>query len=395
MKRFLQGILRLFTSFGMACVILLLLCLLTYLGTIAQIDLGLYEAQNRYFASWVVFHPVFRDAVGTPLFSIPLPGVMLLLVLFSINLILGGLLRLRRRPSYAGLFVVHGGILFLLLGGLVTHAIGYDGQMTLAPGQSSNRFSSYHDWELAVVDSSPADSDLEYAVSQNELSALRGSRLDTFQFDALPFDIVAGPWFPNARVLPKGPMFDAPTPVVDGFFVQPLARDPQIEANLPALYIVLIDKRTGEQRPEILWGRSTIPLVVEADGQSYQVSLRHITWTLPFAIQLNKFTREFHPGTRQPRHFQSDVVKHETDGQTRNIIIRMNEPLRTEGYVFFQASFIEDYPTPGVISSTLAVAKNPADQFPLYACIIITTGMLLHFGARLIRHLRRQREQPA
>ena len=87
------------------------------------------------------------------------------------------------------------------------------------------------------------------------------------------------------------------------------------------------------------------------------------------------------------------MVKIEGDERS-DILIRMNEPLRHKGYTFFQASFRED-PQTRVLSSTFAVVKNPADQYPLYGCIIITFGMLLHFGAKLLRHLKMEREQRA
>jgi hypothetical protein len=38
--------------------------------------------------------------------------------------------------------------------------------------------------------------------------------------------------------------------------------------------------------------------------------------------------------------------------------------------------------------STFAVVRNPADQFPLYACIVIATGLVLHFTRKLLRHIR-------
>ena len=37
--------------------------------------------------------------------------------------------------------------------------------------------------------------------------------------------------------------------------------------------------------------------------------------------------------------------------------------------------------------STLAVVRNPADQYPLYACIVIAAGLVLHFSRRLTRYV--------
>jgi hypothetical protein len=384
MKRFLFALFRLLSSYGLAGIILVLLTLLTYLGTLAQVEMGLYAAVQRYFASWIVLHPLPGGLI------VPLPGVALLLVLLSINILLGAMIRLRRDPSSIGLFVVHGGILFMLAGGLATWWFGIEGQMTLAEGQTSSRFQSYHTWELAVTDTSPEGKNIEFTIPEATLKGVQNGGSPLAIDLGLPFSIRAERYYVNANVMPKGPNFEAPTPVVDGFFIQPLARDPQIERNMPALYANLIDAGTGAATPEILWGNSVQPLAVSYGGRTFTLELRHTTWNLPFALRLEKFTREFHPNTRQPRKFASDVVRIE-DGSERPVHIRMNEPLRSEGYVFFQASYIED-PNTGRMMSTLAVTKNPSDQWPLYACIIITAGMLLHFGVRLTGYLRRERE---
>ena len=38
--------------------------------------------------------------------------------------------------------------------------------------------------------------------------------------------------------------------------------------------------------------------------------------------------------------------------------------------------------------STLSVVRNPADQYPLYSCIIIAAGLILHFARKLTRYVR-------
>jgi hypothetical protein len=392
MKRFFSGSVRFLSSYGLACIVLALLCLLVFLGTIEQVRLGLFEAQKRYFASWFVVYPLELGSSGYHI-PVPLPGVMLLLFVFSVNIILGGLLRLRRKPSHIGLFIVHGGILFLLLGGFVTYAVGYDGQMTLAPGESSSKFQSYHDWEFAVVDPSSPDHDTDYTVPQKRMLGLSGDATLTLRPGDLPFDVALWRYAQNADVAAKGPAVAATAPVVDGFYVQKLAPDTQVERNLPAVYATLTDRKTGETKEAILWGNSLAPLVAEYGGKPYYLYLRHTTWYAPFAIKLDKFIRKFHPGTTEPSDFESEIEKIDDRG-SQNVVIRMNEPMRSKGYVFFQASYIED-PQTHELSSTLAVAKNPADQFPLYACVIITFGMLLHFGGSLTRYLRRERERLA
>ncbi len=67
----------------------------------------------------------------------------------------------------------------------------------------------------------------------------------------------------------------------------------------------------------------------------------------------------------------------------------MNEPLREQGLVVYQASWGPQNARPGdPLFSTLSVVRNPADQFPLYACIVIATGLVFHFSRKLVRYIR-------
>jgi hypothetical protein len=47
------------------------------------------------------------------------------------------------------------------------------------------------------------------------------------------------------------------------------------------------------------------------------------------------------------------------------------------------------------VRSTLAVVKNPADRWPLYSCIIISAGLLIHFTQKLTKYLRAENRRLA
>jgi len=73
------------------------------------------------------------------------------------------------------------------------------------------------------------------------------------------------------------------------------------------------------------------------------------------------------------------------------INIRMNEPLRYKGYTFFQASWGPQDARPGdPLFSTFAVVRNPADQWPKYACYVIGLGLLIYFAQKLGGYIRAQ-----
>ena len=63
--------------------------------------------------------------------------------------------------------------------------------------------------------------------------------------------------------------------------------------------------------------------------------------TLPFEIELVRFTMTRYPGSQSPSSYESDVIVHE-DGKSRKALIYMNKVLDVKGYRFFQASFDAD-----------------------------------------------------
>ena len=100
----------------------------------------------------------------------------------------------------------------------------------------------------------------------------------------------------------------------------------------------------------------------------------------------DKFVRELYPGTETPKAFESYVTKIEGDSHEK-LKIHMNHPLRHRGYTFFQASFGADQTGAAEFFSVFSVVRNPADQVPLVACIVISIGLIIHFSQKLFRYL--------
>jgi cytochrome c-type biogenesis protein CcsB len=82
------------------------------------------------------------------------------------------------------------------------------------------------------------------------------------------------------------------------------------------------------------------------EGQSgNQVEIRtnrgHSVHTLPFRMELVKFTLKRYPGSMSPSSYESDVLVH-VDGVTLRKSVYMNNVLDVKGYRFYQASFDSD-----------------------------------------------------
>jgi len=368
-------------SYGFASIIFTFLLVLTFLGTIEQVNQGLYEVQKKYFESLFVVHwfgPV----------PLPLPGVYLLMALFTINLIAGGIVRLRKNKNTIGNLITHAGMLVMIAAAFVNYQFAEDGHMTLAENEQASEFASYYLWEIAIAQ--PADGKVaqEMVVPHDAFAYVTQGQTKTFSSGALPFDLTISDFYRNCSPVGAGPFVQQTMKVVDGFALQPLDLDKEAERNVAGAYVAAKEKQGGATHEGILWGLSEAPWSVTVDGATYTVDLRRKRYPLPFTIALDKFHQENHPGTGMARMFMSEVTKIENGSKTP-VKIQMNEPLRHLGYTFYQASWQPADPRTGSpVRSTLAVVKNPADQWPLYSCIIITIGLTIHFAGKLAKYIR-------
>jgi len=367
------------SSTGTSCVLLLLLGLLTWLGTLAQVELGLYEAQKRYFESFALV-----ERVGPV--PIPLPGGALVMGLLAVNLVVGGLARLRRGWATAGVLVAHSGILLLLASGFVKTWWAEDGHVTLFEGQSAAHFESWQRWEIAITAPQSDGSVRELVVPEEQFRFATGDAPARLASPELPFQVEVGHVLANAEPAPAG---TAPgTPAVDGVVLRALPRETTAERNLAGAHVALIDPSSGARHAGLLWAAEREPLRVEFAGRTWSIALRHERYPLPFTLRLEDFRKEDHPGTAMPRSFESDVTIVEA-GASRPLTISMNQPLRSGGLVVYQASWGPSNARPdSKLFSTFAVVRNPSDAWPLIACLVITLGLVFHFGRKLVRHVR-------
>jgi hypothetical protein len=408
-------------SMKLAVWLLLILAALTWLGTLAQgAGRSIHDVQREYFESWIVIAELPLEWLGgRPLFGldeafvlkIPLPGAYPVLALLAANLLVGGMLRLRWSRRNVGVLVVHVGIAMLLAAGFVKLHFSYSGQMMLyetptdgnrAPNRSyeSARFASFHDYELALL-IDKGDTIEERTVPEHQLWRARRDVVEV-RADGLPFTVKVHHWIDHSRVMPKGPMVQPPTPVIDGAFLRqmewPKGAEAKSEHEFAGCYVTIQpEPEAGAEKPApidaIVWGapqdpddENRYPFTFEVRGQRYGLDLRHVTYDLPFSIRLDKFVKEDHPGTRSPREFRSFVTV--TEGEQRQQAqIFMNTPLRRGDFVAYQSGWGPQMTGGPPWYTGLEIAYNPSDVWPKTASWVIFAGLLLHFVAKLWRFL--------
>jgi hypothetical protein len=393
MKLF-KTIFKILASYGLAATIFVLMLILVLFGTLEQVDQGIYDVQNKYFTSSFVIHDLFNKV------PIPLPGGLLLMSLLGVNLLCGGFIRIKKDWRRAGILVIHFGIMFMLCGNLLEYAVAEDGHMSLFPGDESSEFESYHLWEIAITEANAEGEVTEFIIPHENFFSMGEADERTFTSAKLPFDLTVSHVMENCTPMQKGPMFEVDVPIVEGLFLQKNPRDPQNERNMAGLYVTVHDKQTGDDQQDLLfgtsWGMGTRSLLtVNVDDKDWVINLRKERYSVPFSIQLHEFTPTFYPGTQMPEKFESEVTK-VYQGAEQRATISMNAPMRHGQYTLYQASygkFVQDESAP--YYSALAVWYNPADQFPLYACIIICIGLTLHFSLKLTNYLRAESRRAA
>ena len=383
MARIGKALVDLFSSLGLSAVLLALLGLLTWLGTLEQVEHGLYDVQKKYFESWGLIH----RAGPVP---IPLPGASLVLALLTVNLVVGGLIRIRKGWSMAGILVTHVGILMLIGAGFVKWKFSDEGHVTLYEGESADYYQSYYLTELVVTHAGEEGGWVERTVPVAVFDEATGSVPVVLRPETLPFDVELRHYMSNSRPLPKGPMFEVDVPVVENTFLRSVPRDPEAERNMAGLHVTVAPKDGTARQQGWLWVLAEDPFTATVDGVPYGIQLRKVRYPMPFTVVLDDFRKVDHPRMQMAKSFESDVAVVE-QGTPRELTISMNKPLRDAGLVLYQASWGPSNARPGdPLFSTFAVVRNPADKYPLYACIVIAAGLLLHFVAKLLRFVRRE-----
>ena len=238
-------------SYGFSCVLFVFLLLLTFLGTLYQVEHGLFAAQKEYFESIVLVHYAFGSL------PVPLPGGYLLISLLFINMLFGGFVRAGQGWVKIGVIITHFGMCLLLLGSLITYKYSESGHLRLLEGESASEFISYHEWEVALTGEIPGQGAFEYAVPQDQFIRLTGGKSRTFTFGDFPVQLVLSGYEPNAMLQEAGAaQAPAGLRLVGGRYLNPLPNDRENERNLAGIYAKLVPSPSGgsEGADGILWG---------------------------------------------------------------------------------------------------------------------------------------------
>jgi len=356
-----SGLVRNIASIKITVVCLFLLFVLTFWGTVAQVDQGLYLAQEKFFHSWYFLAFNF----------LPFPGAQLVLWVLFFNLCAVSVTRFVYKWSHIGILIIHLGLLSYFVAAFCTLHLVEESNLTLREGEGGNTGSAYHLWEVSVWKEEQPEKKNVYAY---DLAGLKPG--DILKFDDFGFEAAVKLYFANADAFVNRAKADGD--VINAAGIHELSqvdKQAEPEKNFPGLIFEL--RQSGKTTANILlFGKETQPTQFDLNGQRLNFQVRRKRFPLPTILTLKKFEMEQHPGTEIARSYKSYVtVDHQ--GVKRDAEIYMNHPFRYKNYTFYQASYSVD--NNGQMRSTLAVVKNTGRLLPYISSLLTFTGLATHF----------------
>lgn len=104
--------------------------------------------------------------------------------------------------------------------------------------------------------------------------------------------------------------------------------------------------------------------------------------TLPFSVELKKFTLSRYPGSSSPSSYESELIVH-VDGEKRHERVFMNNVLDIKGYRFFQASYDQDEQ-----GTVLSVSRDVAGRTVTYTgYLLLAIGLIACFVSKNSRFM--------
>jgi ABC-type transport system involved in cytochrome c biogenesis permease subunit len=386
----MRRLVEILASLKLTVVLLTLAMVLIFIGTIAQTKLGVWQAVDEYFRSWIAMvDPGLFVPIGDLSFRVPIPGGLTIAGLTIVNLLAAHAIRFKATRKRAGVVVLHAGLIVLLAGEFVTGFMSDEGLMSIDEGASSSFIEDIREAELAVID--PSDPSHDRVITIPGWMLADAARSGTTIVDErLPFEVRVDRWMANAELL----HMHGETEATAGIGLKARAEGkPRVagvegsQSDSPAAYVTLLQGGTELGT----WMVSTS--LIEAQrvahgGAAFGLALRYQRTYLPFTLHLIDFRHDRFTGTNIARNFSSEVrlvdPEHGTD---REVKIWMNNPLRYAGMTFYQSSY-----KPDGSGTVLQVVRNPGWLLPYVACILVGGGMTWHFGQSLVGFLRRRAE---
>jgi hypothetical protein len=386
-------IIQFFSSLRLTVVLLAFSMALIFFGTLDQVEYGIWHTQKLYFESILAVwaYPeawIWHDKLFW--LHIPMPGGYLLGGFLLVNLVTAHIARFKFTLKKSGIFLIHLGLILLLISEVMTDIFSQESQMPVDEGGRSNYSQEYRNNEFVLIDQTHPDHDIVHSIPVSLLKAGK-----TVAVPDSPLSIRTAIYYPNADVgrAKDGALMDSPATMgaavkMGIFATQKAVTYAENQINTATAYIEVLG-------PEGSLGTWLVSNVIDDRFPAQMVSLGEQTWEIalrlkrhyhPFQIELVDFSHEKYPGTEIPFNFSSEVMVHHNDStKNQKALIYMNHPLRYEGLTFYQASFANDDRT-----SIFQVVRNPGWTLPYISVLLMGLGMIVQFSMHFFKFLKKR-----
>ncbi len=280
MKKFIQYI------FGMemAGILLILAAFSMGMATFIENDFGVAASKV------VVYQALWFEAIITLLFT---------------NILVNFIKLKPWKTNRWIVFAFHMAFLFIILGAGITRYIGFEGNMNIREGESSNFFLS----EETYIKISDIDGNILFkkevmfsSISDNELDITFKIKGDKYHFKTYDF-----------------------------------------KDNAIHFLVMNSDGKLIVDDYAIGMSGYSMPKEIEIEGEPYIVNYGSVLMELPFAIKLRDFQLERYPATNSHSSYASEVTLiDDSENLEMDYRIFMNHVLDYKGYRFFQSSYDQD-----------------------------------------------------
>jgi len=380
----LDRLVQFFTSLKLTVVLLGLGLVLVFWGTLAQVHLGLYKAQNEFFRSFFIFWQPPGSSLRIPIF----PGGYFIGALLIINLLAAHTRYYQPGKKKIGIIMIHLGVVLLLVGQFLTDRLSTESSMHLRNGETKNYSEADRRYDLAIIDATGKDTNKVVALPDRLLIQDTDIRVPD-----LPFTVRVKKYFANSSLVEKpGPDYEevkVTAGVSPGIWWRELPPETVMEKRDTPSGIVELMTPQGSLGTYLVSGFLDRPQTFTHNGRVYEMLLRLQRFYKPFSLRLVEFRHDRYAGTDIPKNFSSRVrLRRPETGEDREVLIYMNNPLRYSGETFYQASF-----DPDDQGSILQVVHNPGWLTPYFSCVLVAAGLIVQFTTHLVGFASKRRSK--
>ena len=314
----------------------------------------------------------------------------------------------------AGVVLLHAGIGLMMFSELHTGLTAVETHIRIVEGETVSFAEDLRTFEIAVIENTGGKQSREIVIPEAMLKAAvppptktpttktsttNNSDSATISDPELPFDIKVPTYYSNStlRLAQPGEQVAATAGNGQAYKLSGINASTGVDTDqafdIPGVVVELLDKKSGESLGKYTLYPSLRPSLVSVGAKEYSVGFRPRPYDKPYKLKLLDFERETYVGTEKPKSFRSKVLLSDVElGVEREVSIWMNNPLRYRGDTIYQSSFDPN----NEAYTDLQVVSNSGWMIPYVACMIVATGMLVHFGGAVLRFIRRRdKEQQA